>query len=258
MTDSKKDNTNKDNGIRIAKVLAQCGIASRRQSELLLQSGRVCVNGKICKEVTTFVNLEIDSVMVDGKAIQRPERLRLWLYYKPAGVITTHHDPEGRPTVFDAAKAAGLPHVISVGRLDINSEGLILLTNQGSFAHFSESPRTAWQRCYRVRVFGDSLPVNQLYELNKGITIDGIHYDQVIVDVDKKNYNTRNNWLMMTLTEGKNREIRKIMNHLGLSVNRLIRLSYGPFLLDNLKPGEIKEVPSRKLREILPAEVFYT
>ncbi|MDP3371683.1 MAG: pseudouridine synthase [Candidatus Paracaedibacteraceae bacterium] len=242
--------TTKENGTRLAKILAQCGVASRRQAEVLIQTGLVTVNGKIIKEVTTFVDLEKDYVAVNNKPITLPDRLRVWLYYKPIGVITTHRDPEGRPTVFDAAREAGLPHVVSVGRLDLNSEGLIMLTNQGSFAHYAESPKTGWERCYRVRVYGDNLPVKELMALKSGITIEGMHYDKIDVDFDEKNSSGRNNWLMITLTEGKNREIRKVMNHLGLSVNRLIRLSYGPFLLGNLQPGIIQEVSGRKLREL--------
>lgn len=244
--------TTKETGTRLAKVLAQCGIASRRQAEVLIASGRVTVNGKAVEEVTTFVDLEKDRITVDGKVVELPDRLRVWLYYKPAGIITTHRDPEGRPTVFDAAKAAGLPHVVSVGRLDLNSEGLIVLTNQGHFAHYAESPKTAWKRCYRVRVFGESLPVKQLLALKKGITIDGMHYDSIDVDFDPSDKGGRNTWLMVTLTEGKNREIRKVMNHLGLSVNRLIRLSYGPFLLDGLKPGVIQEISAKKMKQLLP------
>ncbi|MES2252279.1 MAG: pseudouridine synthase [Pseudomonadota bacterium] len=244
--------TTKETGTRLAKVLAQCGIASRRQAEVLIQSGHVAVNGKLATEVTTFVDLDKDHVTVDNKPIDLPDRLRIWLYYKPPGVITTHRDPEGRPTVFDAAKAARLPHVVSVGRLDLNSEGLILLTNQGSFAHYAEAPQTGWKRCYRVRVYGDTLPVNQLIALKNGITIEGMHYDSIDVDFDPRDVGGRNTWLLVTLTEGKNREIRKVMNHLGLSVNRLIRLSYGPFLLDALKIGEIQEVSGRKLKLLLP------
>lgn len=244
--------TTSENGIRLAKILAQCGVASRRQAEVLIQTGRVTVNGKLTKEVTTFVNLDTDEITVDNKQITLPNRLRIWLYYKPAGVITTHRDPEGRPTVFDAAREAGLPHVVSVGRLDLNSEGLIILTNQGSFSHFAESPKTAWERCYRVRVYGDNLPVKELMALKNGITIDGMHYDKIDVDFDEKNSSGRNTWLMITLTEGKNREIRKVMNYLGLSVNRLIRLSYGPFLLDKMQPGMIQEVSGRKLNQLLP------
>jgi 23S rRNA pseudouridine2605 synthase len=247
--------TTKETGTRLAKVLAQCGVASRRQAEVLIQSGRVMVNGRAATEVTTFVDLEKDSITVDRKPVDLPDRLRIWLYYKPVGVITTHRDPEGRPTVFEAAKAAGLPHVVSVGRLDLNSEGLIVLTNQGSFAHYAESPQTAWKRCYRVRVFGDTLPVNQLLALKKGITIEGMYYDSIDVDFDPSDKGGRNTWLMVTLTEGKNREIRKVMNHLGLSVNRLIRLSYGPFLLDGLKPGVIQEVSGRKLKTLLPGDI---
>jgi 23S rRNA pseudouridine2605 synthase len=243
-----------EKGTRLAKVLAMCGVASRRQAEVLIQTGHITVNGKITTEVTTFVDIDKDIITVDRKPVALPDRLRVWLYYKPAGVITTHRDPEGRPTVFDEAKRAGLPHVVSVGRLDLNSEGLILLTNQGSFSHHAENPKTAWKRCYRVRVFGEQLPVNDLLKLKDGITIDGYHYGQIDVDIDLnangRNPHGRNHWLMMTLTEGKNREIRNVMNHLGLEVNRLIRLSYGPFELGALKPGMIKEVPGKQLKTL--------
>lgn len=237
------DNSN-INKTRLAKVIAQCGITSRRQAEEYIQAGRVQVNGVVKKEVTTFVDFEKDVIRVDGKEINLPNTVRIWAYHKPAGVITTHRDPEGRPTVFQEVKKQGLPHVVSVGRLDINSEGLLLLTNQGSFAHFAESPKTAWKRCYRVRVFGDTLPVNDLMSLQSGITIDGFHYSGIEVDIqDNKTNSGRNTWLLVTLTEGKNREIRKILNHLGLSVNRLIRVSYGPFELSDIAVGKVKEIP---------------
>lgn len=233
---------------RLAKVLSHCGVASRRQAETLITDGRVSVNGAIMREVTTFVELGKDILKVDGKIVGMPDALKVWVYYKPCGIITTHNDPEGRRTVFDEVKALGLPHVVSVGRLDINSEGLILLTNQGHFAHFAESPKTGWKRCYKVRVFGDDLPVKALMDLKNGITIDGFRYDGIDVDISDDASGGRNTWLMITLKEGKNREIRKVMNHLGLQVNRLIRLSYGPFTLDDLKPGEIRDVSNRQLK----------
>ncbi len=240
----------KPQGTRLAKILATCGVASRRQAEVLIQTGHVAVNGRIVTEVTTFVDLDKDTITVDRKPITPPDRLRVWLYYKPVGVITTHRDPEGRPTVFDEVKRHGLPHVVSIGRLDLNSEGLIILTNQGSFAHYAEAPKTAWKRCYRVRVFGDNLPVDQLMKLKDGITIDGYHYGSIDVDIDINTRNGRNHWIMMTLTEGKNREIRRVMNHLGLDVNRLIRLSYGAFELGDLKPGMVKEVSAKQLKAL--------
>jgi 23S rRNA pseudouridine2605 synthase len=244
------ENTNIEGKTRLAKVLAQCGVASRRQAEAMILAGRVAVNGAIAREVTTFVNLEADTIKVDGKPVALPERLRVWIYYKPAGIITTHKDPEGRPTAFEAAKHAGLPHVVSIGRLDINSEGLLIFTNQGAFAHHAESPQTGWKRCYRVRVFGEEMPVDALLQLKNGITIEGYRYDSIDVDFDMNTRGGRNTWLMMTLREGKNREIRRVMNYLGLDVNRLIRLSYGPFELDNLQPGEIREVPTRVLKSL--------
>lgn len=234
---------------RLAKVLAQCGVTSRRQAEALILEGRVAVNGAIVKEVTTFVTLGQDTLKVDGKIIGEPDALRVWAYYKPAGVITTHNDPEGRPTVFECVKELGLPHVVSVGRLDINSEGLLLLSNSGAFVHFAEAPKTAWKRCYKVRVFGDNLPVKQLMDLKNGITIEGFHYDGIEVDILDHQGSGRNTWMMITLTEGKNREIRKVMNHLGLAVNRLIRLSYGPFELENLAPGQVREISKKTLTQ---------
>ncbi len=234
---------------RLAKVLAQCGVTSRRQAEALILEGRVAVNGAIVKEVTTFVTLGQDTLKVDGTIIGEPEALRVWAYYKPAGVITTHNDPEGRPTVFECVKELGLPHVVSVGRLDINSEGLLLLSNSGAFVHFAEAPKTAWKRCYKVRVFGDNLPVKELMDLKKGITIEGFYYDGIEVDILDHQGSGRNTWMMITLTEGKNREIRKVMNHLGLAVNRLIRLSYGPFELENLATGQVREISKRALTQ---------
>lgn len=249
MTDSSHPISQK---MRLAKALAQCGVASRRQAEVLILEGRVKVNNITAQEVTTFVTIEKDIITVNGKPISLPEKLQVWAYYKPVGIITTHKDPEGRLTVFEDVQAKGLPHVVSVGRLDINSEGLLLLTNQGSFAHFAEAPKTGWKRCYRVRVFADQLPIKDLMELQQGITIDGFHYDSIEVDIpDYVNSRTKNSWLMVTLKEGKNREIRKVMNHLGLSVNRLIRVSYGPFCLEDMRPGEIREVPQRMLKNYI-------
>lgn len=229
---------------RLAKFMAQSGACSRRDAERLIEEGRVTVNGDIVETPVTFVSSE-DIINLDGKTISGQIKEKVWLFYKPTGLITTHKDPEGRPTVFEYAAQKGLPRVISVGRLDINSEGLLLLTNSTSLARQAELPSTGWKRTYKVRVFGP-LQESALTALRKGITVEGMRYAPIEVDYDLNQGSGRNTWLFMTLTEGKNREIRKVLNHLGLQVNRLIRLSYGPYLLGDLKPGEIKPSPILK------------
>lgn len=227
-------------GERIAKFLAHCGVCSRRDGEAFITQGRVKLNGAVVTSPVTFIQ-PTDHVEVDGTPVTAPTKEKLWLFYKPVGLITTHKDPEGRPTVFEYAQSKGLPRVISVGRLDINSEGLLLLTTSSRFAHEAEKPATGWERTYRVRVFGQ-LPVSDLLALKNGITIEGIHYGPIAVEIEAPNQ-SRNQWLYMTLTEGKNREIRKILNHFGLQVNRLVRVRYGPYDLQGLKPGDIKSAP---------------
>ena len=213
----------------------------------MIAEGRVSVDGSIVLTPVTFVD-ENSEILVDGKIISTPEKCRVWCYYKPVGVVTTHRDPEGRPTVFEDLSQKLLPRVISVGRLDLNSEGLLLLTNDGSFARHAELPATGWARRYRVRVFGD-VDQKVLSTLKYGTTIDGFCYGPIEAILDDYDGNgasavtqrKANQWMTVTLHEGKNREIRKVMGSLGLEVSRLVRVSYGPYNLNDLRPGEIRE-----------------
>jgi 23S rRNA pseudouridine2605 synthase len=238
-----------ERGDRIAKYLARAGVASRRDAEKLLAEGRVRLNNEAVIHPATFVGVG-DLVTIDGKLVDTPDRTRLWRYHKPEGLVTTHRDPEGRPTVFDKLRQQ-LPRVISVGRLDLTSEGLLLLTNDGALARMLELPATGWIRRYRVRVHGAVDP-KKLAALVKGVTIDGTHYAPIEAGLDAKK--GENAWLTVSLREGRNREIRKVMAHLGLDVTRLIRIAYGPFQLGNLPRGGIEEVPTRVLRQQLPKE----
>ena len=236
-------------GDRIAKYLARAGVASRRDSERLLTEGKVRINNVTITHPATFVTRG-DLVTIDGKLVEEPDRTRLWRYHKPDGLVTTHRDPEGRPTVFDKLRQQ-LPRVISVGRLDLTSEGLLLLTNDGALARTLELPSTGWIRRYRVRVNGSPDPA-ALAALAKGVTIDGTRYAPIDAGLDAKKGD--NAWLTVSLREGRNREIRKVMSHLHLHVSRLIRIAYGPFQLGTLERGGIEEVPTRVLREQLPKE----
>jgi 23S rRNA pseudouridine2605 synthase len=232
-------------GERIAKFLARAGVASRRESEALIKAGRVAMNGAIVTHPATLVGAD-DALAVDGKAIAPPARTRLWRYHKPAGFVTTARDPEGRPTVF-ANLPEFLPRLISVGRLDINTEGLLLLTNDGELARHLEHPSQGFSRTYRIRAHGKASD-NLIAELAKGLTIDGIRYRPVQVTIDRSQGS--NCWLTMTLREGKNREIKKLLDHLGLRVTRLIRTGYGPFQLGRLARGEVEEVPAALLAKL--------
>jgi 23S rRNA pseudouridine2605 synthase len=234
-------------GDRIAKYLARAGVASRRDAERLLTEGKVRLNNATVTHPATFV-APGDLVTVNGKLVEEPDRTRLWRYHKPEGLVTTHRDPEGRPTVFDKLRQQ-LPRVISVGRLDLTSEGLLLLTNDGALARTLELPSTGWIRRYRVRVHGSVVPA-ALAALAKGLAIDGVRYAPIDAGLDAKKGD--NAWLTVSLREGRNREIRRVMAHLGLDVTRLIRIAYGPFQLGVLPRGGIEEVPSRVLREQLP------
>jgi len=231
-------------GERIAKRLARAGLCSRRDAERWIAEGRVAVNGRVLDSPACVVGPE-DLVVVDGQPLAEPDRTRLWRYHKPAGLVTTHRDPEGRPTVFDRLPA-DLPRVISVGRLDLTSEGLLLLTNDGGLARRLELPSNAWARRYRVRVHG-SVDVAALARLEAGVMIDGVAYGPIRAVLDRQK--GANAWLTVSLREGKNREIRRVMEHLGWSVTRLIRVSYGPFQLGTLAEGAIEEVPGKVLRE---------
>jgi 23S rRNA pseudouridine2605 synthase len=234
-------------GDRIAKYLARAGVASRRDAERMLAEGKIRLNNVKVTHPATFVTPG-DLVTVDGKLVEEPDRTRLWRYHKPEGLVTTHRDPEGRPTVFDKLRQQ-LPRVISIGRLDLTSEGLLLLTNDGALARVLELPATGWIRRYRVRVHGAVEPA-ALAALAKGLTIDGVHYAPIDAGLDAKKGD--NAWLTVSLREGRNREIRRVMTHLGLDVTRLIRIAYGPFQLGTLPRGGIEEVPTRVLREQLP------
>ena len=232
---------------RIAKFLARAGVASRRDCERLIEGGRVVLNGVIVAHPATLVSTA-DSLVVDGKPVGAPQQTRLWRYHKPAGLVTTARDPEGRPTVFSVLPKT-LPRVISVGRLDVNTEGLLLLTNDGGLARHLEHPAQGVSRTYRIRAHGIATPV-ALARLAKGITIEGINYRPVATTFDGRQGS--NSWLTMTLSEGKNREIKKLLEEIGLQVTRLIRTSYGPFQLGRLEPNAAEEVPVRSLPKLLP------
>jgi 23S rRNA pseudouridine2605 synthase len=235
-------------GERIAKWLSRAGVASRRDAEKLIAEGKVSLNGAPVAHPATFITPG-DVVQVSGKAINDPERTRLWRYHKPDGLVTTHRDPEGRPTVFEKLPPH-LGRVISVGRLDLTSEGLLLLTNDGVLARRLELPANAWLRRYRARVNGN---VNEraLAALSHGVTVDGVRYGAIEAGLDSVKGD--NAWITVALREGRNREVRKVMAHLGYTVSRLIRVAYGPFQLGNLARGQVEEVPGRVLRDQLPA-----
>jgi len=240
-----------ENGERIAKVIARAGICSRREAEKLIESGQVTVNSKRITSPALNVT-ENDEIIVRGKKLPQAAEARLWVYYKPLGLITSHKDEQGRDTVFDALPKH-MPRVISVGRLDLNTEGLLLLTNDGALARHMELPSTGWKRRYRARVYGLGSP-ELLEKLARGVTVDGVKYGSVEVTIEKAKDGKlagRNVWAMVSLTEGKNREIRKVFEHIDCKVSRLIRVAYGPFQLGNLNPGEIKEVPRKMLLEQL-------
>jgi len=238
--------TDTPEGDRIAKVLSRAGIASRREAERMIELGQVTVNGKVITSPALNVTPK-DRITVAGQPVLEPEVARLWLYYKPDGLVTSTSDEKGRETVFDHLPAE-LPRVMSVGRLDLNSEGLLLLTNDGALKRRLELPSTGWLRKYRVRVKGN--PVDpDLEPLRKGITVEGERFQPMIVSLDR--VQGANAWLTVGLREGKNREIRRAMTAIGLTVNRLIRVSYGPFRLGDMEPGDVEEVRGKTLRDQL-------
>jgi 23S rRNA pseudouridine2605 synthase len=231
---------------RIAKRLARAGLCSRREAERWIAERRVAVDGHVLDSPAVTVSAA-SRITVDGKPLKPAEPARLWRYHKPAGLVTTHRDPAGRPTIF-AALPKDLPRVISIGRLDLPSEGLLLLTNDGALARHLELPSTGWLRRYRVRAFG-GVDKDALARLKDGVTIAGVRYGPIEATLDR--VQGRNAWLTMALGEGKNREVRKVLEHLGLTVNRLIRVSYGPFQLGHLARGAVEEVTGKVLREQL-------
>ena len=239
-----------DEPLRIAKAMARAGLCSRREAERWIEQGRVNVNGKLLTTPAFEVSAK-DKVLVDGKPLPTAEPPRMWRYYKPRGLVTTHADPQGRPTVFDNLPE-GLPRVISVGRLDFNSEGLLLLTNDGTLARHLELPATGWLRRYRVRAHGRVAQAD-LDKLKDGIEIEGVRYGPIEASLDS--VQGANAWITMGLREGKNREVRRILGHLGVEVNRLIRISYGPFQLLDLKPGEAEPVKRHVLSDQLGARL---
>lgn len=243
----------KDRAERIAKVMARAGLCSRRDAERWIAEGRVRVNGAILKTPAFTVGPD-DAIVVDCKPLPRAQAPRLFLYHKPAGLVTTARDEKNRPTVFGNLPLR-LPRVVSVGRLDLNSEGLLLLTNDGGLARYLELPANAWKRRYRVRVHG-TVRAGDLAKLARGVTVEGMKYGPIEATMEEARTGA-NVWLVMTLQEGKNREIRKVLAHLGLQVNRLIRTAYGPFELGNLPRGSAAEVAPQILKERV-SEYFLT
>jgi len=224
--------------IRLNKALSMLGICSRRDADKLIKSGQVFVNNRQVTELGIKI-LQNDKIKISDKeyVLKHKTQTKVWLYYKPVGLVTTHKDERGRRTVFDAIRQKIRERVISVGRLDINSEGLLLLTNDNEFARHAESPQTGWKRRYKVRVFGD-ITEDILAQIRQGVSINGIHYAPIEITVLRETAG-KNHWLECVLTEGKNREIRKIFECFGLAVNRLIRTQYGDFSLNDMRPGDV-------------------
>ncbi len=236
-------------GERIAKVLARRGVASRREVERMIEAGRVSLNGKTLTSPAQNV-VDSDRIIVDGKPVAAAEPARLWRYYKPSGLVTTANDEKGRPTVFDDLPE-DLPRVMTVGRLDLTSEGLLLLTNDGEIKRKLELPKTGWLRKYRARVKG--APEDATFDpLRRGIVIDGERFQPMEITLDR--VQASNAWVTVGIREGKNREIRRAMESVGLMVSRLIRVSYGPFRLGEMKPGEVEEIKAKIVRDQLGLE----
>ncbi len=233
-------------GDRIAKVMARAGLCSRREAERWIADGRVTVAGKVL-DSPAFNVTDPATVRVDGEPLPATETTRLWRYHKPQGVVTTDRDPEGRPTVFEKLPSS-LPRVMAIGRLDIASEGLLLLTNDGELKRHLELPATGWTRRYRIRVYG-RVEQEKLTGLAGGVTVDGMRYGAIQAKLERQE--GANAWIAIALREGKNREVRRVMDHLGYSVNRLFRTAYGPFQLGSLHRGGVEEAPSRVLKDQL-------
>lgn len=235
---------------KIARRVARAGLCSRREAERWVAQGRIEVNGQ--KVDTPALRVAADDVVVvDGKELAVKEPARLWRYYKPAGLITTNSDEKGRQTIFDTFPE-DFPRTMSVGRLDMNTEGLLLLTNDGDLARYMELPDTGWARRYRVRAYG-KVEEDKLKSLRRGITVDGVHYKSIKAELERQKGD--NAWLFVTLTEGKNREVRKVMEAIGLKVNRLIRVSYGPFQLGKMEKGAIEEVGRKAVKSAISKDM---
>lgn len=259
-TDDSPDQQEQDKGERIAKALARAGIASRRDVERMIEAGRISLDGKTLETPAVLIK-SLEGIRVDGEAVERAAETKVWRMHKTKGTLTTSKDPEGRPTVFDRLPKH-IGRVISVGRLDMNTEGLLLLTNDGALARWMELPANALVRRYRVRVYG-RVEEKTLAKLSKGVTIDGVHYGEIDArlerlskkaqkEQDASNRSSANTWLTVSIREGKNREVRRVMEYLGLTVNRLIRTHYGPFTLGTLPTAVVAPVNGQQLREILP------
>jgi 23S rRNA pseudouridine2605 synthase len=243
------ETTEQAKGERIAKVMARAGLCSRREAERWIADGRVVVDGNIL-DTPAFTVTDANTIVVDGKPVAGRAETKLWRYHKPPGLLVSNNDPEGRPTIFERLPPY-LPRVVTVGRLDMNSEGLLLLTNNGELARFMEQPSTGWIRHYRVRVNG-RVNEKSLEKLSNGITVSGIKYGSIKASLDRQQ--GANAWLNMSLTEGKNREIRKVLEHLELPVSRLIRTTYGPFQLGKMERGQVEESSRRMLRDSVPKD----
>ncbi|HAJ90375.1 MAG TPA: pseudouridine synthase [Rhodospirillaceae bacterium] len=259
MTDEKDNSADgAERGDRIAKVMARLGVASRRDAEKIIAENRVTLNGEDVTSPATFVK-DGDVIAVDGERLGRKQKTRLFLYHKPPGLITTAKDPEGRTTVFETLPT-NLPRLISVGRLDLNTEGLLLLTNDGELSRALELPATGLKRTYRVRVYGDyggeDVLAKKLEKLKKGLFWKGVRYGAIDASVDEQQKaDGHNYWITMTLTEGKNREIRNVMEAIGYRVSRLIRIAYGPFELGDMNREEIIEITTKAMKNLLPPDV---
>ncbi|MGJ8529524.1 pseudouridine synthase [Maritalea sp.] len=251
-TDKKNAPEKSRDGERIAKVIARSGYCSRRMAETWVEEGRISVNGKIVKTPAYNVT-EKDRISIDGNPLAKKEPTRMWAYYKPVGLVVSESDPDGRPTVFEEFDKADMPRVLTIGRLDINTEGLLLLTNEGGLKRVLELPSTGWTRRYRVRAHG-RISQEKLDELKDGITVDKVHYGPIEAKLERQQ--GANAWIIVSLKEGKNREVKNVLAALGLDVNRLIRMSYGPFQLNEMKEGEIQSIKARVIKDQLSAKLI--
>lgn len=241
--------TDRPEGERIAKLLARAGVASRREVERMITDGRVAIAGKVLDTPATIIP-NLKGVTVDGKPVAKAEQTRVFAFHKPSGLLTAERDPKGRPTIYTALRNAlprGAPRVMPVGRLDMNTEGLLLLTNDGELKRALELPSSDVPRTYRARAFGE-VSQAQLDELIEGVEIEGVRYGKIEADLDGGK--GRNQWILLTLTEGKNREVRKVLEHLGLQVSRLLRVGYGPFNLGDLPRGAAVEIPQAQVERL--------